>query len=88
MKIYTTEKNTQNPSINFFNDTLNKLDVEAQLSIEGKLNEYECPNALKQMNNSKSPGSDGITTEFYKLFWKDIKNIISVQLITHLKINN
>ena len=25
------------------------------------------------MNNNKSPGSDGLTTEFYKLFWKDIK---------------
>ena len=35
-------KNTQNPSINFFNDTMNKLDNEAKLSIEGKLNEYEC----------------------------------------------
>ena len=25
------------------------------------------------MKNNKSPGSDGITTEFYKLFWNDIK---------------
>ncbi len=24
------------------------------------------------MKNGKSPGSDGITTEFYKIFWKDI----------------
>ena len=55
-------KNTQNPSINFFNDTMNKLDDEAKLSIEGKLNEYECANALKQMNNSKFQGSGGITT--------------------------
>ena len=26
------------------------------------------------MQNNKSPGSDGITTEFYKIFWSDIKN--------------
>ena len=26
------------------------------------------------MNNNKSPGSDGITTEFYKIFWNDIKS--------------
>ena len=25
------------------------------------------------MKNQKSPGSDGITTEFYKMFWNDIK---------------
>ena len=25
------------------------------------------------MKNQKSPGSDGITVEFYKLFWNDIK---------------
>ena len=25
------------------------------------------------MQNNKSPGSDGITIEFYKIFWNDIK---------------
>ena len=32
---------------------------------EGLLTEYECSIALKQMQNNKSPGSDGITTEFF-----------------------
>ena len=26
------------------------------------------------MQNNKRPGSDGITTEFYKVFWSDIKS--------------
>ena len=26
------------------------------------------------MKNDKSPGNDGITKEFYELFWDDIKN--------------
>ena len=29
----------------------------------------ECENVLKEMRNGKSPGSDGITAEFYKQYW-------------------
>ena len=36
-----------------------------KISIEGNLSEYECACALRDMNNNKSPGSDGITTEFF-----------------------
>lgn len=37
------------------------------------INEHESATALKEMNNNKSPGSDGLTTEFYKIFWNDLK---------------
>ena len=40
---------------------------------EGNLTEYECSHALKDMKNNKSPGSDGLTAECYKLFWNVIK---------------
>ena len=36
----------------------------------------ECSNALKSLSNNKSPGSDGFTTNFYKFFWKNIKDIV------------
>jgi hypothetical protein len=42
-------------------------------SLDSKLTELEFTTALKSMNNNKSPGSDGLTTEFYKVFWNDIK---------------
>ena len=29
------------------------------------------------MKNNKSPGSDGISTEFYKIFWSEIKSYLS-----------
>ena len=48
-----------------------KLTDEERISIEGNITEYECACALKSINNNKSPGSDGITTEFYKIFWND-----------------
>ncbi len=32
------------------------------------------------MQNNKSPGSDGITIEFYKIFWNDIKTHLTNSL--------
>ena len=64
---------TSESTINFFDNHVNKLNDIEQSTCEGILSEYECGIALKQMNNCKSPGSDGITTEFYKIFWQDIK---------------
>jgi len=60
------EKLTQESNINFFNDNINKLNNDEKNICEGMLTDYECGIALKEMNNSKSHGSDGITTEFYK----------------------
>ena len=59
--------------INFFDNSLPKLNENEQNSCEGHITDLECKTALKDMKNQKSPGSDGITTEFYKIFWNDIK---------------
>ena len=40
---------------------------------ESKLLESEILSSLKALKNGKSPGSDGLTAEFYKFFWQDIK---------------
>lgn len=67
------KKQTHESDINFFNNNITKLSEEDKNRCENILSEYECGIALKEMKNSKSPGSDGITTEFYKLFWNDLK---------------
>jgi hypothetical protein len=41
--------------------------------VDSPFNEYECALALKEMQNNKNSGSEGITIEFYKIFWNDIK---------------
>ena len=41
---------------------------------EKEITETELLSSLKDIKNSKSPGSDGLTAEFYKFFWLDIKN--------------
>ena len=66
-----TLKNDTDAFLTEFNQTiLNENDKD---SCEGKITEAECSIALKEMNNGKSPGSDGLTTEFYKIFWNTIK---------------
>ena len=32
----------------------------------------ELTKALKNMKNNKSPGTDGFSSEFFKVFWKKI----------------
>lgn len=49
-----------------------KLSQEDNKMLEGNIAEAEALEALRQMKNDKSPGSDGFTTEFFKVFWKDI----------------
>ena len=41
----------------------------------------ECKEAISKMKNNKSPGQDGLTVEFYKLFWHDIKEIFYASLL-------
>ena len=36
------------------------------------MTEKECLEALKTMEPGKSPGTDGLPAEFYKVFWKDV----------------
>ena len=76
--LYTsnTEKLAENIDDKFLNScrvpTLSEEDsnfCEAALTID------ECTKALKLLPNDKSPGPDGLTTNFYKFFWVDIKDI-------------
>jgi hypothetical protein len=39
---------------------------------EGAFSKEECLKALKNMKNNKTPGLDGFTSEFYKIFWNDV----------------
>ena len=41
-------------------------------SCEGQLSATECLQSLKTMESGKSPGTDGIPAEFYKVFWEDV----------------
>ena len=48
------------------------LNEQGQKQCEGFLTTSECSESLKSMESNKSPGSDGLPAEFYKVFWNDI----------------
>jgi hypothetical protein len=59
----------------FGSQTEKRLSLTEQESCEGLLTKTECLNALKNMECNKTPGSDGLPAEFYKVFWNDIADI-------------
>ena len=48
------------------------LSDEEAVAIEGPITIQEAAITLNNMQNNKSPGSTGFTTEFFKFFWKDL----------------
>ena len=56
----------------FFSENDTVLSNEERDSIEGLLTELECLNALKDMEPDKSPGTDGLPSEFYLMFWNEV----------------
>ena len=63
----------ENPSIPVLSDN-------SKMSCEGLLSCAECFEALKIFPNGKTPGNDGLTAEFYKMFW----NLLGQQLTDSL----
>ena len=56
----------------FFLSDLNEIPslLEEKKNVrEGKLGHGECYNALLTFQKKKSPGNDGLTVEFYLVFW-------------------
>ena len=50
-----------------------KLTNEHTLSCEGIISEEEVFQSLKSMDDNKSPGNDGLSKEFQKCFWDEVK---------------
>ena len=72
-KVDTTHKNTPD---NFFTHNLKQLDQVDKDKCDLELSVEELGKNLKMLPNNKSPGCDGLTSEFYKIFWLYIKDLI------------
>ena len=77
-KTLYSEQPTTNPDLKneFKNDELPKLtNLEADM-LEGILSLQEVSLTLKHMKNDKSPGSDGFSANFFKVFWKKLGDFV------------
>ena len=63
-----------------------QLNQEQQNICENDITEFELKNALKTLNNSKTPGNDELTKEFYETFWDDLK-LLFKKVIDQIKIS-
>ena len=75
-RFYSKLYSSQNPRVNdprfnllFTGVMIKKLGNEQKETCEGLLTVEECKEVLKNFSKNKSPGTDGLTAEFYSFFW-------------------
>lgn len=57
-----------------------KLAQEDSDITKGLITYSECLKSLKSLPNGKTPGIDGLTTDFYKFFWNDIHSLVLMSI--------
>jgi hypothetical protein len=70
---------TEEECVNFLSKHVKnepKLAPDESMKCDGYLTKDECFTALQKMGNSKSPGMDGLTKEFYCTFWDKIGSLL------------
>ena len=67
--LFSAEKCDESARDRLFSVDIPKLSDEARAWCEGRVTVDELRKALFSMENNKSPGVDGLTTNFYKHFW-------------------
>ena len=67
--LYSAEECDENEQGSFFTDEFPRLKDNEGEFCEGYVTEEELRKAVVSMENDKSPGLDGLTTNFYKHFW-------------------
>jgi hypothetical protein len=55
----------------------NKLRNNESEKCEGEITMEECTNAIFKMKLNKAPGLDGLSVEFYRKFWNNLKKLVT-----------
>ena len=76
---YQNIYNSTSPNVKSIDKYINDINIDHKLNkqeseiMEGTLTIEECTNSLFKMKLNKSPGIDGLSVEFYRTFWDDLK---------------
>ena len=69
-------RDIENTSLNNMKERLPKLNTKDRELLEKDITIEELAQIVKKSKNNKSPGPDGFTNEFYKIFWPNIRFIL------------
>ena len=74
-ELYTSNKVESHQMNKYLDDTIFDLVLndDQKAKYEVLLSEVKYKKALGALKNNKSPGIDGITVEFYRVFWEGSK---------------
>ena len=86
--LYSSKTQVNDFPEDFFPPERKVLNNEKRSFCEGQLTAKECLEALKDMAAEKSPGTDGLPCEFYKVFWEDIGETLTNALNFSYEIGN
>ncbi len=77
-KLYTSESKTNPTLIDMFFDKMSipAIILENLEQLEKPITKQEIEQAINSMQNSKAPGPDGYTSEFYKAFKEQISKLL------------
>lgn len=70
--LYQSKLERDNVSEEFFSSAVNTLSEEEKIQCEQMITKSELKRILKTFKPNKSPGNDGLSWEFYNVFWEDI----------------
>jgi len=78
--LYSKDKNAAKPEyiqsfVANYTHSLPCLSMDQSSILNEELTEDEIKEVLWNMKNNKTPGIDGLSAEFYKIFWPEIKGI-------------
>ncbi len=65
----------------FEHKNIPKLTINEKKKCDEPISITELGLALKELPNKKAPGTDGFTSEFFKFFWPDIRDVLFNSLV-------
>lgn len=75
-KLYTKTEIDNERQKKYLSIMKEKVDEESRVFCDEQLDIEEIRDAVIDMNRNKSPGTDGLTTEFYQTFWGKLEPVL------------